>query len=230
MTRGRITLFVGLLLLALIIFMPLSLALSMFGLTGQGLSARSANGTIWSGKLVEARIGRLVVGDVAVGLRPLALLTGHAQIDLQSPLGRGALTSMKGGFAVDNATARLSMVRLFAPIPLDALDLSNVSVRFTANKCEKAEGRIRATFAGDVGGLSLAQGLSGVARCDGGVLLLPLVSQSAMERLNLYIQGNGDYRAEFLVRSTDPAMAAKLGSAGFAPAPGGFVLRLAGKL
>ncbi len=230
MTRGRVILFVGLLLLSLILFMPLSLALSMFGLTGQGLSARSASGTIWSGKLVEARIGRLSVGDVAVGLRPLGLFTGRATIDLQSPLGRGSLTSIKSGFAVDNVSAKLSMARLFAPIPLDGLELSNVSIAFAVNKCQNAEGRIRATFTGDVGGLSLARGLSGVARCDGGVLLLPLVSQSAMERLNLYIQGNGDYRAEFLVRSTDPAMAAKLGAAGFAPAPGGFVLRLAGKL
>jgi general secretion pathway protein N len=230
MTRGRIILFVGLFLLAMVIFMPLSLALSMFGLAGQGLSARSASGTIWSGRLVEARIGRLAVGDLSVGLRPFALVTGVAKMDLQSPLGRGALTSMKRGFALDNATAKLSTARLFAPIPLDSLDLSNVSIAFTGNKCDRAEGRIRATFAGDVGGLSLAQGLSGVARCDGDVLLLPLVSQSAMERLTLYIQGNGDYRAEFLVRSTDPAMAAKLGAAGFAPAPGGFVLRLAGKL
>ncbi len=230
MTRGRIVLFVGLLLLALIVFMPLSVALAMFGLTGQGLAARSASGTIWSGTLVEARIGRLTVGDVAVGVRPLPMLAGRAQMDLQSPLGRGALTSTKGGFALDNATAKLSTARIFAPIPLDALELSNVSFAFVGNKCEKAQGRVRAMFSGDVGGLSLAQGLSGVARCDGGVLLLPLVSQSAMERLNLTIQGNGDYRAEFLVRSTDPAMAAKLIAAGFAPVPGGFVLRLAGKL
>ena len=230
MTRGRIALFGGLLLLALVIFMPLSLALSLSGLTGQGLSARSASGTVWSGKLVEARVGRLAVGDVSVGVRPLPLLVGSRQVDLQSPQGRGVLASSKAGFAIKNATAKLSTARLFAPIPLDGLDLSNVSIAFNGNKCEKAEGRIRATFAGDVGGLSLAQGLSGVARCDSGVLLLPLVSQSAMERLNLYVQGNGDYRAEFLVRSTDPAMAEKLGMAGFAPAPGGYVLRLAGKL
>ena len=230
MTRGRIILFVGLLLLALVVFMPLSFALSMTGLTRQGLAARSASGPIWSGKLVEARIGRIAMGDVGVGLRPLPLLTGRAQIDLQSPLGRGALSSSKSGFAVDNASAKLSTARVFAPIPLDALEMTNVSIAFAANKCERAEGRIRATFAGDVGGLSLAQGLSGSVRCDGSVLLLPLVSQSAMERLNLYIRGNGDYRAEFLVRSTDPAMVAKLGAAGFAPAPGGFVLRLAGKL
>jgi general secretion pathway protein N len=230
MMRGRAYLFVGLFLLSLILFMPLSLALSVFGLAGQGLSARSARGTVWSGQLVDARIGRLAVGDVGVGLRPLALIGGRPQIDFLSPLGRGALTATKSDFAVDNATAKFSTVRLFAPIPLDGLDLNNVSIAFVANKCDRARGRLRATFAGDVGGLSLAQGLSGDARCDGNVLLLPLISQSAMERLNLYIQANGDYRAEFFVRSTDPAMAAKLGAAGFAPAPGGFVLRLAGKL
>ncbi len=227
MTRGQILLFVGVLILALIIFMPLSMALSMFG---QGLSARTATGTIWSGKLVEARIGRLAVGDVSVALKPLPLFAGRATIGLQSPLGRGAMTSMKGGFGVDNATATLPTAGLFAPIPLDGIDLTNVSIAFAANKCDKAAGRVRATFSSDVGGLLLAQGLSGVARCDGVTLLLPLVSQSAMERLNLHIQGDGGYRAEFFVRSTDPAMAAKLGAAGFAPVPGGFVLRLAGKL
>jgi general secretion pathway protein N len=230
MTRGRIFLFVGVLLLSLVVFLPLTTALSMFGLTKHGLSARAATGTIWSGRLVEARIGRLAVGDVAVGLRPLSLLIGRARIDMQSALGMGSLTSTKSGFSVDDATVRLNTARLFAPVPLDALDLTAVSVVFASGKCAKAEGRVRATFTGDVGGLALAQGLSGVVRCDRGALLLPLVSQSAMERLNLHIQGDRGYRAEFFVRSTDPAMAAKLGSAGFAPALGGFVLRLSGKL
>lgn len=230
MTRGRIFLFAGVFLLSLIFLMPLSVALSMFGLTEQGLSARAASGTVWSGKLFEARIGQIAVGDVAVGLKPLPLVVGRATIDMESAIGRGALTSMKSGFAIDDATVKLATARAFTPIPLDALDLTNVSVTFTNSRCAKAQGRVRATFAGDVGGLSLAQGLSGVARCEGGALLLPLVSQSAMERLNLYLRHDGGYRAEFRVRSTDPAMAAKLGSAGFAPAPGGFVLRLAGKL
>lgn len=230
MTRGRIMLFVGLLLLSLILFLPLSLALSALGLTGQGLSARAASGTVWSGRLSEARIGDIAVGDVTVGLKPLSLLAGRASIVMQSALGRGALTSMKSGFAIDDATAKLSTARTFAPIPLDGLDLTNVSVTFVGGKCEKAQGRVRATFTGDVGGLSLSQGLSGAARCERGALLLPLVSQSTMERLNLYLQGDGGYRAEFFVRSTDTAMAGKLGAAGFAPAPGGFVLRLAGKL
>jgi general secretion pathway protein N len=89
---------------------------------------------------------------------------------------------------------------------------------------------VRATFAGDVGGLSLAQGLSGVARCESGLLLLPLVSQSAMERLNLRIAGDGSYKAELIVRSTDPVLAAKLAASGFASTQAGYVLRLSGTL
>jgi general secretion pathway protein N len=227
MTRGQIFLFVGFLLLALILLMPLSLALSM---AGDGISARAATGTIWSGKLVEARVGRLPLGDVSVGLKPLDLLQGRVGIGMQSAFGRGTMTSSGRDFAASGVTANLDGAALFAPLPIDRIDLANVSAAFESGRCKRGEGRVRATFSGDVGGLSLAQGMSGVARCDGPALLLPLVSQSAMERLNLHLQGDGGYRAEFMVRSTDPALAAKLTASGFVPAPGGFVLRLAGKL
>ncbi len=230
MTRGQIALFVGLLLVFLVAFMPLSLALSMIGTTGQQLSARTATGTIWSGRLSEASVGPIAVGDVSVGLKPLSLLAGQTSIFMQSLVGRGTLTSLTRGFAIDDATAKLSTASVFAAIPLESIDLTDVSVAFVSGKCEKAQGRVRATFAGDVGGLSLAQGLSGAVRCEGGALVLPLVSQSALERLNLYLQGDGRYRAELFVRSTDPAMAAKLSLAGFAPTQDGFVMRLAGKL
>jgi general secretion pathway protein N len=230
MRRGGIALFIGLLALALIIFMPLSLTLSMFGLTTQGLTARAASGSIWSGKLTDAHIGRLAVGDLRIGLQFFPLFAGRARVDMISPLGRGGLTSMASGFSAADMTAKLGTARLFAPIPLETLDLTDVSMTFVAGKCTRAQGRVRAMFSGDVGGLALAQGLSGVVRCDGNAVLLPLVSQSAMERLNVRIQGNGDYRAEFFVRSTDQALAEKLGAAGFGPAPGGFELRLAGKL
>jgi general secretion pathway protein N len=229
MTRGRLLLFGGVLLLCLVLLMPLSLAMSAFGLTAQGLSARAATGTMWSGRLIDARVGQLALGDVAVGLKPFPLLAGRPTIAMQSPRGRGALSASKGGFAIETATAKLAAGTTFAPIPLDSLDLSNASITFSGGKCEKAQGRVRATFAGDVGGLALAQGLSGEVRCEGGALLLPLVSQSTMERLRLYLQGDGGFRAEFFVRSTDPAMADKLGAAGFAPTQGGFVLRMAGK-
>ncbi len=227
---GRSVLFVCLLLTALIVFLPVSLALSALGLDQRGLAARAASGSIWSGRLLEGRIGRVALGDTRIGLQPLPLLVGRARVDLSGAAGKGALSVTRNTFGVDDATGHLLTARLFAPVPLDAIDLDDVSVQFASGRCENAAGRVRATFTGDVAGLSLAQGLSGTARCDAGMLLLPLVSQSAMERLNLRIAGDGSYRAEFVVRSDDPALAAKLGAAGFTAAQGGYLLRLAGTL
>jgi general secretion pathway protein N len=223
MTRGRIAiLFAALLLVALVLTLPLRLVLP-----DSALSARAATGTIWSGRLQDARVGRVALGDLDVSVRPLALLTGSMRARVSGPLGSGDIV---GGRGVANATIRLPVAALFAPVPLTEIALDNASIIFERGRCEEAAGRVRATFAGDVGGLSLAQGLSGSARCEAGLLLLPLVSQSAMERLNLRIAGNGSYTAELIVRSTDPVLAAKLAGSGFASTQAGYILRLSGTL
>lgn len=223
MSRGRIAIiFVALLLAALVLTLPLALVLP-----DRALSARAATGTIWSGRLNEAHVGRVVLGDLDVGVRPLALLTGSVRTRVLGAFGNGEIV---GGRGIANMTARLPVATLFAPVPLTDLEFDNVSTVFERGRCEQAAGRVRATFAGDIGGLSLAQGLSGIARCEGGLLLLPMVSQSAMERMNLRIAGNGSYTAELIVRSTDPTLAAKLAASGFASTQAGYVLRLSGTL
>jgi general secretion pathway protein N len=223
MTRGRIAIiFAALLLAALVLTLPLAMAVP-----DRALSARAATGTIWSGRLLNAHVGRVALGDLNVAVRPLALLTGSVRARVSGALGTGEIVS---GHGVANMTARLPVATLFTPVPLTDLELDNVSAVFARGRCEQATGRVRATFAGDIGGLSLAQGLSGVARCEGGLLLLPLVSQSAMERMNLRIAGNGSYTAELIVRSTDPVLAAKLAASGFASTQAGYVMRLSGTL
>jgi general secretion pathway protein N len=223
MTRGRIAIiFVALLLAALVLTLPLALVLP-----DRALSARAATGTIWSGRLNEAHVGRVALGDLEVGVRPLALLTGSVRARVSGALGKGEIV---GGRGIANMTARLPVATLFAPVPLTELEFDSVSAVFERGRCEQATGRVRATFVGDIGGLSLAQGLSGIARCEGGLLLLPLVSQSAMERMNLRVAGNGSYTAELIVRSTDPMLAAKLAASGFASTQAGYVLRLSGTL
>jgi general secretion pathway protein N len=222
MTKAQLgVIFGALLLVALILTVPLALVLPE-----RILSARAVSGTIWSGHLNEAAVGRLPVGDVDVGIAPLSLLSGSPQASVQGILGTAKLS--RAGIA--DATARLATGALFGAIPLAAVDLDDVTVKFRGGRCEAAEGRVKASFSGEVGGLSLAQGLSGVARCDGGLLMLPLVSQSAMERLNMRVAGDGSYRSEFIVKSTDPALASKLAASGFQSTQGGFVLRLSGTL
>lgn len=220
--------FGSLLLVALVLFMPLGFALTALGAGKTGLAARKAQGTIWSGRLVDARLGQVALGDAEVGLYPFPLLTGRARAWLRGPVGHGALVMETGRRGFDDARVRLSTPGLFGPVPLAGIELDSVSAAFRGNRCEKAGGRVRATFAGEVAGLSLAQGLSGLSRCEGGVLLLPLVSQSTMERLNLRIAGDGSYRAEFIVRSTDPVLNGKLIGSGFSTMQSGYVLRFNG--
>ena len=76
--------------------------------------------------------------------------------------------------------------------------------------------------------LSFASGLSGTARCQGGMLFLPLASQSGTERLDLSLGADGRYRAEFTVRAGDPTLRAQLVAAGFRPSGDGLAIRLQG--
>src|SRR3546814_13181949 len=70
--------------------------------------------------------------------------------------------------------------------------------------------------AGQVAGLNLSQGLSGFATCDGETVLLPLVSQSGMEKMTVRLWLSGRYTAEMRVEMADPAQETALGAMGFA--------------
>ena len=65
------------LLLALILIIatfPMRLALDLSGATDAGITAREVRGSVWSGELVDARLGALPLGTVRASLSPLALL------------------------------------------------------------------------------------------------------------------------------------------------------------
>lgn len=114
-------------------------------------------------------------------------------------------------------------------MPVSALDLDAVSVRFTDGRCESAEGRVRATLSGDVGGIALPQTVAGNARCDGDALMLPLTSQAGVEGIALRIDAGGRYRAALSLRPSDPLAAAKLEAAGFVASDGGYRLSIEGQ-
>lgn len=221
-TEARFALvFAAMLAVALIVTLPLAIVLPT-----SVVAARAVSGTIWSGRLTDAVAGRVPLGTVDVAVRPLSLLSGAPRVALSGAVGRGTVSRA----GVDDATAQIPLTGQFGAIPIAGIGLEGVSVRFDDGRCARAQGRVSARFSGAIGGLSLAQGLTGAARCDGADLLLPLVSQSAMERLNMRVAASGRYRAEFIVKAGDEALAGKLGAAGFRPAQGGLVLRLSGTL
>ena len=235
LSMRRAVLFLALLLLALILLFPMRIMVGALGLGDAGLSAREARGSVWSSQLHEARFGAAALGDVHARLNFFPLLAGRARVDL-SRAGegadslRGAISVTRHTLGIDDVSVRLPAAAIFAPLPINAIDLSDVSLRFRQGACDRADGLVRAELQPDAPGLSLPGGLSGNARCDGAKLLLPLQSQSGMELLALRIDRSGGYTADFVVRSSDPAMQRTLQASGFAPSADGLKLSVAGKL
>ena len=228
----RAALFGAMLAIAIVALVPLRLALGWTGLGEAGLTARSVGGLLWSGRLHEARWGEVALGDLDARLAFWPLLVGRARVELDGegikPL-HGAVTIGRHAQGVDDLTASLAAAALFAPLPVTALDLDAVSVRFRDGQCEAAEGRVRATLAGEAGGVPLPPTLSGPARCEAGALLLPLVSQAGTETATLRVTGDGRYHAEFALRQSDPVIGAKLERAGFISGPAGYRLGVEGR-
>ena len=232
LATARPALFGAMVAVALLALLPLRLVLGWAGLGDAGLTARRVDGALWGGRLVEARFGAVVLGDLDARLAFLPLLVGRARVELDGegaqPL-RGAVTVGRHALGVDDFTATLATGQLFAPMPVTALDLDGVSVRFRDGQCDHAEGRVRATLAGEAAGVPLPPTLSGPARCEAGALLLPLVSQAGTETATLRITGDGRYHAEFALRPTDPAVAVRLERAGFIGGPAGYRLGVEGR-
>ncbi len=230
---GRSLFFVCAFLFALLALLPLRLGLDWLGLEERGFAAREARGSIWFGGLSEAQLGSVALGDLAARLQGLPLIVGRARVDVQRVDERdafsGGLTVSRHTFGIDDVTGDVDVGAAFAPLPVARLDVGDLSARFNQSLCASAEGRVRATLAGDVAGLTLPGGFSGNARCDDGALLLPMVSQTGMEALNLRLYGDGRYRLELAVRPTDDAMRDRLVRAGFALAGGSYVLRASGE-
>ena len=231
---GPAALFGAMLLIMLIVFLPMRLALGWFGAGEQGLVARRVGGTIWGASLSEARLGDLPLGDLRARLAPLPLLTGRAAIVLEgaggdgTPLSGRAIVSRHSS-GVDDFTARLATGGAFQPLPVTAVDLDDLTVRFEDDRCVAAEGRVRATLAGDVAGVMLPGSVEGPARCEAGTLLLPLASAAGTEAIALRVSGDGRYRADLSVRSADPLAAERLSAAGFVSGPDGYRLSVEGR-
>ncbi|WP_343527282.1 type II secretion system protein N [Sphingomonas sp.] len=219
-------LFAAMLAVALVVFFPMRLVLGATGLGDEGLSARRVGGTIWGGSLIEARFGDVPLGDLRVSLSPLALLVGKARLAFEGagvdgrPIA-GAATIGRHAMGIDGVTATLPAATLFAPLPVTTLALEDVTVRFRDGVCEAAAGRVRATVAGEAGGLPLPPTMMGDARCEAGALLLPMTGQGGTEAVNLRIRPDGRYTADLVLTPGDPAAAAKLEQLGFVAGSGG---------
>lgn len=220
---------------ALVACLPLRLVTGLLGLDDMGVSARSMNGSVWAGRADELELGAFRLGTVDVSLSPLQLLLGRARFDISRSQGMpdditGALSVGFATRGIDDVTGTMPMGGAFAPLPIVAVEMQNVSIAFSGARCLRAEGRLRAQVAAVVPGLDLANGLSGEIRCEGADVLIPLVSQSGVERVDVRLSGEGRYRATMTLSAADPIVAGALGLGGFRPVGRNQVLHIDGRL
>lgn len=217
-------------------FMPLRIAFSMAGLEGSRFSAQSVSGTIWNGRIEQARLGRFALGDLDAGVQFFPLLTGNMKLDLDRPATTGdsglTATISKQGQAlqVENATTNVSIGRELAPLPASNIELTDVSAAFANGRCQSAGGKVRVSLDANIPGLDLQQGLLGNAKCVDGVLVLPLVSGSGMEELTLKLEGNGFYTARLFLSGNSGDWTLILPTLGFVQVSGGYAIKIAGQL
>ncbi len=244
---GRGLFFLCAFLFSLLALLPLRLASDWLNLGANGVAARDAVGSVWGGVLHQAQYRDTQLGDLLAELKALPLVGGRARIQLgrndgapflsdgatataQADRFEGAITVTRNSYTVGNVTARLPVAQQFAPLPITAIDLSDVSARFVSGQCAAAEGAVTVTTSGSIGGLPIPATLTGTARCDGGALLLALAGASGLDQLALRFTGSDTYRATLSVRPTDPLLQQRLAASGFAAANGVYSLNVDGRL
>jgi general secretion pathway protein N len=210
---------------AAILFMPLRTIIA-----GDGVTARKVDGIIWDGSIRDLRLGKLPVGDVNARLLFGPLFMGRAEIllsrgDAQFVPGiTGSVSRSLNGVSVRNLYATLPVGALLAPFPAENIQFEGVSARFAGGRCMEASGQVRLTLSDTMPGLNLQNGMLGQPRCDGTQLLLPLVSQSAMERADIRLSADGSYTVTAMLNGDRGDQAAALNLAGFRSVAGGYRL------
>lgn len=222
-------------LLLIVLTFPMRLALGLSGASDAGVTARAVRGSVWSGELMEARLGALPLGTVRASLSPLALVTGRVEMAFARADDRlGALAGRLHGSnprGVSDVNGVTSMSGGLGMLPVDSIRFEGATIRFDgAGKCVAASGRLQLSVSAPIAGLDLSRGLSGPLSCVGGRAQAALASQSGMERLTLSFDGSGAYRAQLAINvDRDPTMAAALSVLGFRAGSNGFVLATSGR-
>jgi general secretion pathway protein N len=224
------------LLAALLLLLPLRIAFDMSGLGSRGVSARSVEGSIWSGTVRDLRIGRLSLGDMDASLSPLALLGGETVLAMaragdtpgQPPLAFD-LARSGDSIAMRNASGDIATADLFAPLPLRSVTLDGANIAFAGRTCSAASGAVRVNIEQSLFGISLQRGLSGTLRCDGGDLLIPLKGQSGLEQMDIRITGQGRYTADFKLGGLAGGAGAALSVLGFRQQGDAMAIRINGR-
>lgn len=212
--RGWIAL-AALFAFALIALLPLRLVL---GLTmPETVSARSVEGSVWSGRIADLNVGPLPLGTVDAALDPLPLLIARPQFSLS----REGFSGRFGPSRVSAVNGTVALPDGLGGLPVTALGFGDFSAELAGGQCSDAHGTLSLTLASLGPLLPDAITLSGQARCEKGAIVVPMRGPQGMERLALRIGGDGRWQADLTLSGLPQETADALRASGFDTRPGG---------
>ena len=234
MTRRWLAWIAGIGALALIALMPLRVGLGLSDFASLGFTARQTAGTIWYGRIGDLQLRSQSLGTFEVSLDPFALLLGKASVRfdrLDSPEGplEGRLIAGTHRGLIDTS-GRIAAAAMFEPLPIDAVELKNVTILFRRGVCAEASGEVRPVMAASIPGLDLGSALMGRIECDGRRARVTFPVAGDVGRFEFYVDSSGGYRGWISVRNPPPEIGAGLAIFGFRPSPDGLTLSVDGQL
>ena len=237
----RLTRTTGLVLLlaaiaALLVMLPLRLVLGWADPAGRTLKAQAVEGVAWDGLVGELQLGELPLGLMEVDLMPLPLLIGRAQFALQRPEFPGArpfsarVRGSGGDLAVVNASGEVPLGGIMAPLPVRTLTMNGFSAQIEGGACISASGTLGLVVPPMGAMINAETVLAGEARCEDGVLVVPMTGPSGAERIDFRLAPGGQWTAAMSLVGLPPEMAAPLIEMGFQQRRNGVGLTASGTL
>lgn len=217
--RLLVGVFAGAFVLLLVVLAPVQLLTGRLTESGAPLSASRAEGTVWRGRLENARLGPKVFGDLKLALSPLALLAGRFEVDVRGAASRGE----RARLLLSGKTRGARGVQLAAPVDLTraglplagTLTTDKVAAVFRQGRCVEAGGRLRLRI--ESAGVLQGAALDGAATCEAGAWVATLRGPTTIGQASLVarVSGNGRLHARFAIAATDPMIVQQLTAQGF---------------
>ena len=220
--------------LALFALFPLRVALGLSELERMGFTARQVGGTIWYGRIGELHLRSQNLGTFEVAVNPAALLVGDVSMrfnrleSLEGPLAGRLVAGASRGMV--DVSGRVAVGAAFAPLPIAAFELEQVTVLFRGGQCQQAKGRLRPVFAAAIPGVSFDSTTAGTIECDGQRARVRMRSAAGRETIEFYVNQSGRYRGWISTRADQPGIGAALMLFGFRPSAEGMTLTVNGEL
>ncbi len=203
---------------ALVLNMPLRLALP-----DGPLSARSVSGTIWSGRIEDANLGGLALGTLDLRLR----LDGWMDFATSDQLS-GIANPFADFVAVDRLSGSLSFSQSLDVA--DRIEFQDTKIRINDKGCAEASGLVHLQLVKRIGDVALGQRLTGAPRCKGRDLVATLASRSQMEILTFILRPDKSYVATVRLGTAYADQAQALTAQGFVADTQGYLWRIGGHM